>query len=703
MSSAPTSTPGDLNDVLRAMFAAAEAGGVDGASSDPTQRARQAQAGLDALSETVRRVEAAQSKEEARNLVADLLGNAAAIEAIGIAWLQNWSTVEALLMRLPAGSVSTLRRAVKEAADKIQESPPPKKANRPYNLGRKDLAKFTVPEGWRLDGDGIHQEIVSKDGVSLRRVSAVPSLLTAVFEHLYVHEESVQIEWRTDGIWHKRVVSRLEVADAHRLVGLAKGGIGATSNNARDLTAWFSDWEAENDLPRSYVTDRMGWQVDSDQHVLGFLSGIRFLPVKGCDKAVALEDDEGKAQLANAYAPAGTMEGWKDAVLSVLEYPSAMLAIYASLAAPFLQLLPRAPNAILDWCGSTSHGKTTCLSLAASCWGRPEKGDHIVHSWDNSPTYLERIAALTHHLPLIVDDTKDTRDPAFIERVIYQFSGRSGRGRGSLDGIRATVETRGVLLSSGEQPLTAFGSAAGSRARTLVLRGRPFGDGNQRELVDGLLGQLATHHGHAGPAVVSWLAEHPEEWDRLHAWWSDRVTEYGKAAGGIAVLGRFGGLVALIELGAYALHVFLGVERPSIDPFAFAWEAARISAEDADRPTEALQSVWAWAVSNQADFWERHTMLPDKTPRRPAKGWAGKWSAAGFWDEICWQPEALLRVLVWQGYKNPEEVLSAWQERGWIKMDGKNRAAHRRIENGARMRMICIGRPTIEAVVGDLT
>lgn len=59
---------------------------------------------------------------------------------------------------------------------------------------------------------------------------------------------------------------------------------------------------------------------------------------------------------------------------TVLDRPSLWLAIYAALLPPLMGLCPEIPGFTVDWSGTTSHGKTTALRLAASVWGCPDQG-----------------------------------------------------------------------------------------------------------------------------------------------------------------------------------------------------------------------------------------------------------------------------------------------------------------------------------------
>lgn len=107
-----------------------------------------------------------------------------------------------------------------------------------------------------------------------------------------------------------------------------------------------------------------------------------------------------------------------------------MLAIYASLAPPLLDLL-LSPNFIVSFDGRTSTGKSTVQAIAASCWGNPTinggAGPAVTHGWDSTRTVIERKSNILNGLPTLLDDTKVTRFPNVVTETIYQFTSGTGR------------------------------------------------------------------------------------------------------------------------------------------------------------------------------------------------------------------------------------------------------------------------------------
>src|SRR5215212_8643622 len=176
----------------------------------------------------------------------------------------------------------------------------------------------------------------------------------------------------------------------------------------------------------------------------------------------------------------GDDTSWVQAVAQVADRPRALLALYASLAPPLLEII-EAPNFGIDWCGFTSLGKTTTLRVAASVWGNPdERGTNtVLHTWDATRVWVERASATLDGLPLLLDDTKRAKQRSLVAQTIYDVVQGRGRGRGSPKGLRRSGSWRTILLSTGEAPATSFTEDAGTRARILTLWGSPFGNSDE--------------------------------------------------------------------------------------------------------------------------------------------------------------------------------------------------------------------------------
>jgi hypothetical protein len=541
---------------------------------------------------------------------------------------------------------------------------------------------------------GVQEKKKTPEGIELVRLNHRPILPTRILADIDTRERSLQLEWPGRKGWADRTVKASAVQDPRSFVKLCDFGAPVAAHNARQLARFIDEVEEHNTdtIPRAWSTSRMGWMRDGD---LGFALGTRVI---GSNQVlVELDQDGSEAQIADALQPAGSEAEWLAAVRRVSAFPSVMLALYASICAPMLVAIPAAPNAIVGWCGETSTGKTTILRLAASVWGNPdERGVGLVQKWNQTPTYLERVATFCTNLPVLLDDTNDVAEKQrdMIPRMLYQFAGGKGRGRGKPDGTRRTESWRSPMLSTGEASLTSYSQDAGTRARTLVLSGPPFGAGSQESVVSDLTLACLEHHGHLGPRLVEHLMGTRRDWPALAERYEARCAEYAALVERTATK-RLARVVVLLEF-AKELGELYGLPTPECSPIDYAWAAAQACGSETDRPLAALQAVYSWAVAHQSEFWGRHVEGPrDGTPKQPTRGWAGKWPARD-WTRLSFVPECLDRVLRYHGY-DPGAVIPLWHERGWMATNEDRKTCKTRLD-GQNLRCQAIRRAAIDAL-----
>lgn len=419
--------------------------------------------------------------------------------------------------------------------------------------------------------------------------------------------------------------------DARPLVQLAKWDAPVSSRNAGAMVQYLSDFEAENlsRLPTDNTTGHLGWQNANGSG--GFLLGKNQIGLE--DKTIQLVPDDGLDRLSDGWTTSGSWEGWVKTVECARSRPMLMAAIYASVAAPLIQVLD-APNFIVDWSGETSKGKTTALRVAASVWGSPdERAGGIIYSWDATRVWIEQSAGFVHNLPLILDDTKRCRSHNVVSQVLYDFAFGQGRGRGSPNGVRKQARWRSVLLTTGESPATGFSEDAGTRARVISLKGIPMGSvsaENAQKAMNLSIG-LSENHGHLGHRVVTHLVNTRHRWDELRARYREVRDSYVTSAGGNGVAARLAVYVAVLDMAAQIIHE-LGVPRPTVDPMETIWSSVGEGSIEADRPMEALRDLAGWCVANQTRFWGRHEVDKLGSPNMPVGGWAGAWRQGDGWE-----------------------------------------------------------------------
>lgn len=591
---------------------------------------------------------------------------------------------DSLLARLaacPGGAQleAMVRRAVRGASADVEPvRQAPEQGPVPGHPGHE------APPGYLVRDDGVWQLRDSIDGPKATRIALEPVVIEACLEEIDGGDvEHVELGYMRRGRWRRAIVPRATICDSRSLLTLGGRGLAVHSATARALAGYLAEYEAaQTSLPVRRVVARLGWVG------AGYVWGTEW--IGATEDEVRLMDDAG---WSSGYTASGTWEGWLAAIGLVLDYPSPMLALYAALAAPVLGLVPEAPNAILDWSGETSHGKTTVLRLAASCWGRPSERDGTLAAWDATASGGERLAERIQHCPLILDDTRRAPSAQAVSDMLYRVASGVGRTRATPDGLRRTARWRTILLSSGEQPATSYTRNAGARARTLTLAGLPWGDGERRALVELLMSDLTEHHGHAGPRAVRALQEAGP--DAVRARYREALAGWGAASRG-AVEARAAQVLALLEVGAWVAHGLLGIPMPSCRPLELAEEAAHASALSADVPREAVLVAYEWAAARPSSWWGRHTQDQYGAVRVPPGGWLGAWQMA--WDHIGYLRGPLEAALRDRGY-DPASVISSWDQRGWLLREGGRATVRARLD-GIRVRVIGLSRAAIEEVTG---
>jgi putative DNA primase/helicase len=455
----------------------------------------------------------------------------------------------------------------------------------------------------------------------------------------------------------------------------------------------------------------MGWQGEGGR--LGFLWGKTLLrpdleaedidldllpPDQWQRDLIAFRGaDAGDEQLAAALRSAGSLEDWVRAIQMVAEYPRVLLAVYGALAPPLLDILDCA-NFIMDWCGPTSGGKTTTARVGGSCWGNPDERSaaSIVGTWDATRVWINRASTVLHSLPLILDDTmrcKNTRD---ISKVLYDLASGRDRGRGSLKGTRRSGTWTTVLLSTGEAPITSFSADGGTRARVLTLWGHPFGRADQTTapLVHLVNRTILRNYGQAGPLFVKFLMSRLGDWEKWRRKYLKLQEAYQNKAGANPVAGRLCAYFAALDLTADIAHAALDLPWAYVNPLETMWEELISGAEEGDVAIQALVTMIGWAKANQASFYARQD-----GDRPPYSGWAGRWDSGITWEYIAFVQHRLKEFLMQFNYE-PEAVIRAWHDRGWLLTDKGRRQKQVRLDGEATW-TIAIRRSAIDEMEGN--
>ena len=570
-----------------------------------------------------------------------------------------------------------------------------------------------IPEKYYLTPQAVGELIKRGDG-SLKRIviTRTPVCIGTRFVNLADGTECLGLSWLRDGKWKQRIVPRAVIATSRSITELANQGLPVTCKNAGPLIEYLAEFEAVNlmALPRAQVSHQMGWQGKNGQ--LGFLWGRTLLQPGRQSKIIDLESlpldgdnqnlvafqgkDAGDEQLADALRACGSFEAWVRGINEVVDYPRVLLAVYGALAAALLQILGCA-NFVIDWCGQTSRGKTTAVRMGGSVWGNPNEASaaSVVGTWDATRVRINRASMVLHNLPLILDDTKRSKYPRDIPKILYDFASGQDRGRGSLEGIRRTGTWSSVMLSTGEAPATSFTKDGGTHGRVLTLWGHPFGraDETTAPLVHRLNQTVFNNYGHAGPLLIQFLLSHQSDWQKWRLKYQEAVAAYQEKVGADPVAGRLCSYFAALDLTAGIAHAALDLPWAYRDPVEAAWNDLVSGAKEADVAARALSAVISWAKVNQGSFWGR-----PQADRIPLHGWAGRWDSGSSWEYIAFAVHRLNELLQQFDFE-PEAVIRGWYDRGWLLTDKNRRQKQVRLD-GEQTWTIAIRRSAIEELEG---
>lgn len=540
-----------------------------------------------------------------------------------------------------------------------------------------------------------------------------PVLISGRTVDINTGAEALVLAWQWKGSpWQMRLVDRDTVAQKRQLLALAKYGMPIADHNGQEFIAYLNCVEAANreTLPCARVSGRLGWQGAPETSP--FLCGRKLvLPDGAIEDVDAIDvsrpnqwsanricfkgDEGGQDQVVDAYHTRGTLDGWKDAVKVCAAHPRMLVMLYASFAAPLLDIF-NVRNFGVDASTDTTRGKTTALRTAASVWGAPDEQSacSTVLTWDATRVGLERTSEIMSFLPLCVDDTKKAKSPKAVAELIYAVSSGRGRVRGTVGGLAHTPTWRTIMLSTGEQPATSFTQDGGTRTRIISMIGPPMGAQTPAlgRVASALNAGIFQHYGHAGPRFLSWLQLNKPSWGE----WVARHAALSVALADSAPspeAGRLAPYAALITIAGEMAHRALGLPWEFNDPISTLWQDLAAEAADAAGSERALDDIYSWASSRETSFIGRH--VTDGFVERTPPVTLGRWDPGTDWEYIAVWPSVLAAALTELGY-SPPAILRGWRERGLIRCHPKSFTWDVRIPSGETKKMTYIYRHAFE-------
>lgn len=548
--------------------------------------------------------------------------------------------------------------------------------------------EMIVPEGYEISSAGPMYKIkhTPEGGEQLEEIAQCPIIPTGILKDLDLGKEMIVISWYL-GKWEHIIVPREEATTKSKLELLSGRGLPVSSSSALGVSKFISDVVVANfrTIPRTNMSAHMGW---SDDHT-SFLWGKTLITAEklidypfDIDKtSPAMWDrsgtyfrafDGGASQLAAALSSKGTFDKWKEAVKFLDGRADAKSGIIFSLVPVMLSIIDNSATFTIDWGGSTSRGKSTTLLFASSVWAKgSEDGNRFFNSWDTTRINIERTLGILKNLPLLVDDTKKSKKPEDVAKVIYDITSGIGRGRASANGLAVSGEYRTVMMTTGESRVTSFTHDGGAFTRVLQFFGSPLGGTLQGEDVKSLnrsLSGIASNYGHLGPRFVQRLLLNRATWPRLQQHFDELLVKWSECdIAKSPYSSRFAKYMAIFELTSDVCNGFFGIGQftnPELETF---WKSWCKFAEDADQPRAALTYVINRCYMDKAAMWQ------DTRADRyaPNGGYNGYLPLSPSTHGIYISRQAIEKWLVQAGY-DKANCVESWVQQGWLSKNDKD-------------------------------
>jgi len=301
---------------------------------------------------------------------------------------------------------------------------------------------------------------------------------------------------------------------------LLNSGVYATPTQVKATQLYMSAYlrKLASELDRERVYDRLGWQGES--HSEGFVIGQRIIHPDGSMLRCNVNSHVQNAT-KHGLDTVGTFDAWKDN-MSFYDgdvYRGHRFFLYMALGAPIFHMTGH-KGMMLNACGASGRGKTTCLDACGSIWGAPD-ALRINGNPDGSTTNaLFNLIGTYHSLPVLLDEITARDEEQMAEFALNITSGRGKeRMKGSEhDGKSSTWET--PILTTANNDVVARIFAKRKDAQPHMMRVvsvdfyLPDHSAQAVNRANEFANSLNANNGHAGLKFMQFVAQH---YDRVKA------------------------------------------------------------------------------------------------------------------------------------------------------------------------------------------
>ena len=387
--------------------------------------------------------------------------------------------------------VKAQRQQIKETKKQLEQ----KTAQNPlltvsnlYTVDRGDDVVSYSTGRWKVSDKGI----ISQDGKTVSVAGYYPVIITKVLTDRNTGDEKLELTWKKNGSVKRLTAPRNVISSANKIVDLSRYGFPVTTETAKNLIKYLSDFEALNMIETLVCSSKFGW---ADGEFLPYTDEVLF------------DCTNGVKALTESVHEEGSFETWLDIARQIRasgrKEPLVYLAAsFGSVLVHPLKILPF----IVNMYGTTGSGKTVTLMLASSVWANPSEGGYISES-NSTINALEMKLDTLNHLPLMIDDLSKLRsdDRNQLMNLIYGLCSGRGKGRMGRNGeLKYAPTWSDTIITNMERPLADDNMRGGAMNRILDFEIEPgdiYKDGNHVVTV------LSDNYGHAGHVFVKVIQE----------------------------------------------------------------------------------------------------------------------------------------------------------------------------------------------------
>lgn len=493
--------------------------------------------------------------------------------------------------------------------------------------------------------------ILLKDG----REEIIGNLIipTEIRTNIDTKTKMVYLAFNSEG---KRVVQKLprDKIDRNGIKGLTKYGADSWDNVVDYYVKFVRSMMKKKSVKKTFEHSKIGLGEYENERVIKLYEGI------GIDSKYSGDKYN--------IEPKGSYEEWLNMVKTqVLGKKYLELALVVGFTPMVLNVLSEEDSLvsmIVNFCGSSSTGKTLATKLALSAWGYPDMMDNgLLSSWFGTDQGILSSLVDNFGIPIGIDDTSLQSREKDYTNIIYQIVNGQTKLALNIDGSnRARGYWKTVVISSSEESIleNTDVNKKGVGVRILEVKAEQITE--SAENAEEIEKVVMKNYGHAGVEFSKTLVKISTL--KISEMLEGYKVKLMDAIDGDSMTNRVAKKLAIIILTARLMRICLGIE---IDMNALAATLIDIeekNVEKRDLGEKAYEHLMEYFQTNMSKFFK------DGSNPSHKKEVLGKY-LNDVDDKVCEirVPVNNFKTIMKKLGFNDELVIKAWKNKGLLNHD----------------------------------